>query len=227
MAHSGRAGSPSERLLPGRAELVAGAETARLLARALASDEQPVGDAVSERILDAALALAAASGLRHLTMDDVARRAGVGRMTVYRRFSGRAALVDALAVRECRRCLARIQAAIDAAASADERLVALFTATLAVIREHPLLARLARVEPDALLSELTRDGSAIFRLVHDFLVEVVKEGQHSGELAAGDPAVLAELGLRLGLSFVLMPDSTLPLEDEATVRALIAPLLRP
>ncbi len=205
---------------------MAGTQTARLLARALAPDEQPVGDPVSERILDAALVLAAASGLRHLTMDDVARRAGVGRMTVYRRFSGRAALVDALAVRECRRCLARIQSAIERAPGADERLVALFTATLAEIHDHPLLARLARVEPDALLSELTRDGSAIFRLVHDFLVVLVREGQARGELAAGDPAVLAELGLRLGLSFVLMPDSTLPLDDERTVRALIAPLLR-
>jgi len=46
---------------------------AALLERALTS-EVP---ADSDHILDAALALAAASGLRHLTMDDIARRAGV------------------------------------------------------------------------------------------------------------------------------------------------------
>jgi TetR/AcrR family transcriptional repressor of uid operon len=87
------------------------ATAGRLLALAFDPDVQPADDALSQRILDAALELAAASGLRHLTMDDVATRARVGRMTVYRRFGSRAALVDALAVRECRRCLDKIAAA--------------------------------------------------------------------------------------------------------------------
>jgi TetR/AcrR family transcriptional regulator, repressor for uid operon len=203
----------------------------RVLALALDPDVASGGDATSERILDAALDLAAASGLRHLTMDDVARRAGVGRMTVYRRFASKPALVDALTVRESRRCLDRIAAALRPDDPADERLAALFTATLAVIREHPLLERLARFEPEALLTELTRDDSAAFRLVREFLVGLVREGQAAGELVQGDPAVLAELGLRLGASFVLMPDSVLPLDNEAqtraAVRALIAPALRP
>jgi TetR/AcrR family transcriptional repressor of uid operon len=205
--------------------------TARLISRALNPAVESPDDAVSERILDATLALAAASGIRHLTIDDVARRAGVGRMTVYRRFGSRAAVIDALAVRECRRCLARIASALDPAAPIDERLSMLFTTTLAVIREHPLLERLARVEPEALLFELTRDDSAVFRLVHEFLVSLISKGQDTGELIAGDPEVLAEIGLRLGASFVLMPDSALPLDDEGAtrnaVRALLAPLRGP
>jgi AcrR family transcriptional regulator len=204
-------------------------ETARLLALAFDPATPVADDAISERVLDATLALAAASGLGNLTMDDVARRAGVGRMTVYRRFGSRTALIDALAVRECRRCLARIEGAIDPASPADERLAELFTATFAVIREHPLLARLARFEPEFLLRELTRDNSAVFRLVREFLIGVIVEGQRAGELLAGDPALHAELGLRLGASFVLMPDSVLPLgDDDATrdaIRALLAPLL--
>jgi hypothetical protein len=98
-----------------------------------------------------------------------------------------------------------------------------------VIREHPLLERLARVEPEALLDELTRDDSAVFRLVREFLIGLIREGQDAGELIPGDPALLAELALRLGASFVLMPESVLPLEDEqatrAAVRGLIAPLV--
>jgi TetR/AcrR family transcriptional regulator, repressor for uid operon len=206
-------------------------EAARVLALALDPDVAATADETSERILDAALALSAASGVRNLTMDDVARRAGVGRMTVYRRFASKPALVDALTVREARRCLSRIAVAIEPAAPADERLATLFTVTLAVIREHPMLERLARFEPEALLSELTRDDSAAFRLVRDFLVGLVREGQAAGEVGAGDPEVLAELALRLGASFVLIPDSVLPLDDEAAtrelVRTLIGPLLRP
>jgi AcrR family transcriptional regulator len=206
------------------------AETARVLALAFDPAVPTADDAMAGRILDAALALAAASGLRHLTMDDVAKRARVGRMTVYRRFGSRATLVDALAVREARRCLATIAAALDPEAPIDERLADLFVATLKVIREHPLLERLARVEPEALLFELTRDDSAVFRLVLDFLVGVIGGGQASGELPLGDPVALAEIGLRLGASFVLMPHSVLPLDDERAAKqailALIAPAIR-
>jgi TetR/AcrR family transcriptional regulator, repressor for uid operon len=202
-------------------------QAARLLALAFDPSVQTADDAISERILDAALALAAASGLRHLTMDDVARRAGVGRMTVYRRMHGREDLIEALAVRECRRCLATIQDALDPEAPLIDRLASLFTATLKVIREHPLLARLARVEPEALVSELTRDGSVVFEMVRDFLVTLIEEGQRSGQLIEADPALLAELGLRLGASFVLIPDSVLALEDEEATRAEVRRLLVP
>jgi AcrR family transcriptional regulator len=203
------------------------AETARLLALAFDPEVETADDAMAQRILDAALALAAASGLRHLTMDEVARRARVGRMTVYRRFGSRAALLDALAVRECRRCLTTIAAALDPAARIDERLIVLFVATLGVIREHPLLARLARLEPEALLIELTRDESAVFRLVHEFLVTLIREGQAAGELIDVDAAPLAEVCLRLGLSFVLMPDSVIALDDERATRQAVAGLIAP
>jgi AcrR family transcriptional regulator len=204
-------------------------ETARLLALAFDPAVETADDAMGERILDAALTLAAASGLRHLTMDDVAHRAGVGRMTVYRRFGSRGALIEALAVREARRCLAEISAALDPKARFDDQIAAGFVAMLKVIREHPLLARLARVEPEALLSELTHDGSAVFRLVRGYLVAFIASGQLAGELVPGDPEPFAEILLRLGASFVLMPDTVIALEDDdATrdvVRTLIAPLI--
>jgi AcrR family transcriptional regulator len=201
---------------------------AGLLERALETAAEPLDDTMSERILDAALELAAASGFRHLTMDEVAARAGVGRMTVYRRFGSRAQLVDALAVRECRRCLAAISGALEPEAPIEDRVVALFSTTLTVIREHPLLERLARVEPEALVRELTRDDSAVFKLVRQFLVEQIRLAQASGELAAGDPEPLAELVVRLGFSFVLMPDSALTNDERRareTVRMVLAPIV--
>jgi TetR/AcrR family transcriptional regulator, repressor for uid operon len=202
----------------------------RLLELAFDPTSKTPDDAMSERVLDAALELVAASGARHLTMDDVAARAGVGRMTVYRRFGGRQRLLDALAVRECRRCLAQIAAALDPSDPIDDRATALFVATLRVIREHPMLARLARAEPEALLHELNRDSSAVFRLVRRFLVAQSRSAQAAGELAEGDPAALAELAVRLGASFVLVPDSVILSGDEQqtreTVRLLLAPLFR-
>jgi AcrR family transcriptional regulator len=203
---------------------VSTSQAVSVLARAF-DDPGATPDAASDQILDAALELATASGLRNLTMDDVARRAGVGRMTVYRRFGSRAALVDALAVRECRGCLQAIADELDPDAAPDVRFAALFTSTLRLIREHPLLARLARFEPEALLRELTRDDSAVFRLVRQFLIGLIVEGQQRGELVHLDPAVLAELAVRLGASFVLIEDTVLPPDDPEAVRSLIAPLL--
>ena len=202
---------------------------ARLLELAFDPRVEGHEDPMSQRILDSALALVAASGLRHLTMDDVAARAGVGRMTVYRRFGSRQQLTDALAVRECRRCLAEIGAALDPSKPIDERAADLFLATLRVIREHPLLERLAHVDPEALLFELNRDGSAVFRLVRDFLVEQIRIAQAAGELVDVDPVPLAEIAVRLGASFVLMPDSVITAGDEKrtreSIRALIAPVV--
>ena len=204
---------------------------ASVLARALDPEIGTGDDAASERILDAALELAAASGLRNLTMDDVARRARLGRMTVYRRFGGRDQLVEALTVRECRRCLAQILAAIGPVADAESRVAEGFLATLRVAREHPLLRRIADHEPEVLLAELRDPGSPVLALLRDFLVAQAREGQEAGELLPGDPALAAELLVRLGASFVLMPHGAIALDDDETVRELartsIAPMLVP
>jgi AcrR family transcriptional regulator len=113
-------------------------ESSNVIALALDASVEPPDDALSERILDAALALAAAFGLRNLTIDDVARRAKVGRMTVYRRFGNKQRLVDALSVRESRRCLAELDSAAPADAAAEEQVAAGFVTALRIAREHPL-----------------------------------------------------------------------------------------
>jgi TetR/AcrR family transcriptional regulator, repressor for uid operon len=183
--------------------------TTAALARALTA-EVPED---SDHILDAALALAAASGLRHLTMEDVARGAGVGRMTVYRRFGTRAALVDALAGREARRCLAELDAASPPDAPLDEQVVAGFETAMRIIREHPLLARLARVEPEAVLSAFVE--SDLLELCTAFLADRL---ERSGLKDVGQTA---ELLVRIAISFVLLPDTEV--SDPRALLALVQP----
>jgi len=185
-------------------------------------------DATSSRILDAALAVIAASGVRHLTMDDVARRAGVGRMTVYRRFGDRERLVEALFVRECRRSLAALDAVAPVDAPVVEQVAAGFVVALRIARSHPLLNRLARVEPEALLSALREDGGAVLAMARAFLAARFRASQEAGVLdPARDPDALAELLVRLMLSFVLLEDTVLPLDDDAGARAVAERLLAP
>ena len=207
------------------------AATTGLLTRALEGDVVVPEDELSERILDATLALAAASGVRRLTVEDVAARARVGRVTVYRRFGSKQALMDALAARESLRLLAELDAATPQEGPIEDRIAAGFVTSLRLIREHPLLSRLARVEPDSVLAALTDSGGANFTLARAFLAARLREAQQEGDVGAIDVEQAAELLVRLCVSFVLIQDSVLPLDDPEqaaeAARRLIAPVVAP
>jgi len=201
------------------------------LQRALASSVEPPADELSERILDAAVEIWAASGVKNLTMDEVADRAGVGRMTVYRRFGGREQLEEALAVREARRCLAEIDSTVDPGAPVPDQIAQGMLTTLRLIREHPLLERMSRVEPAAALIALRDEATPVFAMSREFMAKRICEGQRAGTVARSvDPAEAGELLVRLGFSFLLIPQSALPLDDDRKMRELartmIAPILK-
>ena len=115
-------------------------------ARDGAPDPAPA-DATGERILAAALAQFEDFGIRRTTMDDVARRARVSRVTVYRRFPQKERLVEAVILREAHRFFAELDAAVVRLDSVEDRIVEGFAHTLAAAREQRLLNRLLRTEP--------------------------------------------------------------------------------
>jgi TetR/AcrR family transcriptional regulator, repressor for uid operon len=206
------------------------AESTSLLRRALGSTVEPPDDPTSERILDAALELCAASGVRHLTMDDVADRAGVGRMTVYRRFGSRERLEEALAVREARRCLVELDSTVDPGAPVADQITQGLLTSLRLIREHPLLERMSRLEPAAALAALTSEGAAVFTMARAFVAARLRESQKAGTVDPKlDPEQAAEILVRLSFSFLLIPQSVLPLDDDEKMRevarTLVAPIL--
>ena len=205
-------------------------ETSSLLRRALDSTIEPPDDPASERILDAALEICAASGVRHLTMDEVAVRAGVGRMTVYRRFGSRERLEEALSVREARRCLAELDSTVDPGAPVADQIAQGLLTSLRLIREHPVLERMSRLDPAAALAALRADGAAVFAMGRAFVAARLRESQTAGTIDRDlDPDHAAEIIVRLGFSFLLIPQSSLPLDDDERMRevsrTLIAPVL--
>lgn len=102
-------------------------------------------------ILDAALAVMAETGLGRVTLEEVARAAGVSRQTVYRSFGSRDALVAAVVLREEQRLMARMTAAARGPLAVRPALEAAIAEALRAAREHPLLDRLLATEPEALL----------------------------------------------------------------------------
>lgn len=188
---------------------------------------EPDTDAVGESIVDAALAEFLAYGLRRTNVDVVARRAGVSRATLYRRFDGKDALVQAVLVRECRRFFTSVAAAVAGLSDVADRLVEGFAVGVRYARTDRLLNRLLASDAEALLPYLTTNGALVVAAARDFLV---RQGDGLRPVDGRTPDGVAELFVRLAISFTLMPDSAIPLDTDDDVRAFarsyLAPLMR-
>jgi len=184
-------------------------------------------DATTDRILGAALAQFENFGIRRTTMDDVARRARVSRVTIYRRFPQKERLVEAVILGEAQRFFAELEAAVVRLDSVEDRIVEGFAHTLAAAREQRLLNRLLRTEPESLLPHLTTEGGPVLAAGTAFLARQMKIAR-SG-VPARDTRAVAELVARLVLSFLLTPESVValgsPREARAFARRWIAPLM--
>jgi AcrR family transcriptional regulator len=103
-----------------------------------------------QQILDAAYELLLAVGMRRMNMADVARRAGVSRATLYRRWPNVAAIVGELTTRE----LGTMVADSFAVGTSRAALVAAIVSVVRTVRVHPLTRKIVEVDPEFLLPYL-------------------------------------------------------------------------
>lgn len=204
------------------------AELAELLALAASShpmDAEPADDRTIGRILDAALMEAASVGLQRLTVEDVVRRAGIGRMTVYRRFPRRDDLVHALVMRETQRFLAAVAAGIDRAADPRDGVAEAFVAAVTFAQTHPLLRRIAHTDPGSLTETVAADDAALLAMGEAFIARHIH-----GDLP-GAPSRqarwVASVFARLFLTWVAIPPSEPDPTNDAQLRAFAREVLTP
>ncbi len=202
------------------------AELAGLLVRAITADPVDDGeDPTRARILDAALDEAAAVGLARMTVEDVVRRSGLGRMTVYRRFAKRDEVVDALVVRECRRFLDAVADGLRAGDTAEDATAAAFVAAMRFARTHPLLRRVADTDPGSVLATAAARDRQVLGLGRDFIASQIAQSRPDA-----DPRAVrrtADLVARLFLTYVAVPPDDPDPRDEAELRAFARDVLAP
>jgi AcrR family transcriptional regulator len=198
------------------------------------AEAKPTGD---DALLDAARAGILAVGWRRTTLTDVARRAGVSRMTIYRRWPDMQTLLADLMTREW--AVVVEDAALTAGASPLQRLAGGVAATVKALRGNELFAKILEVDPELLLPYLLdrrgRTQDAILGLVE----AVITEGQADGSVRAGEPRLLARSLMLSAHGFALSmqtmtgttdaPDAPGPTEDELDreLRTLVERYLRP
>ena len=172
-----------------------------------------------DRVLAAVVAVAGRTGLATLTVDEVAREAGVGRASVYRWFpGGREQLVDEGVTWEVGRFLARLGQAVEAAADLRELLVIGLPFARRAIVEHEVLQGLLATEPGGLLPQLQQTSPLVVAVLRDAIDPWVRaEPRRRPEI---DPAEAAEWLARMVLSFMAEPGRW-DLDDPAEVAALV------
>ncbi|WP_163508770.1 TetR/AcrR family transcriptional regulator [Fodinicola acaciae] len=184
-----------------------------LLRRAYAADLPT--DETAERILGAAIQQAEDFGLRRFTIDEVARRVGISRVTVYRYFPKKDQLLNALLMRELRRFLTKVDAVIAAQRTPEDKLVEGLVFCLDFLRNHRVLNRLLRTEPELILPLLTTKAGNVLAAARGWIAGHIRTEIAAGRLSMPDEDVegIAELIARNVLSLVLTQDTTLPIDS--------------
>ncbi|MFM1725755.1 MULTISPECIES: TetR/AcrR family transcriptional regulator [Rhodococcus] len=182
---------------------------------------------VDDQILDAARSCVLDFGLRRTTLAEVARRAGVSRPTVYRRWPDTRAVVADLLTREIRVVIPDM----DGDEPARIQLVSAVVDVATGMSEHPLFVKILRSDPDLLMTYIVDRLGASQRAIVERVSQAVAAGQIDGSIRAGDPVHIATMVLLIAQSAVqsagmvaeVLPADALTAELQLAVDNYLAP----
>jgi AcrR family transcriptional regulator len=179
--------------------------------------------------LDAARACILDVGWRRTTLTEVARRAGVSRMTIYRTWPDMAAVLGDLMTREWGEVVAAAVVAADGSLDDDggratvaDHLVAIVVATTRALRDNELFVRIVELDPELLLPYLLTRRGRSQQAIAELTASRIVDGQSDGSIRAGDPVTMARALLLAVHGFVL--SSRTMVDDDVTEEALDAEL---
>lgn len=180
-------------------------------------------DAARDCILDV--------GWRRTTLTEVARRAGVSRMTIYRTWADMPTLLGDLMTREWAGVVTTQVAASDSSTSL-ERIAQGIVGTVRALRDNELFVRIVELDPELILPYLFSRRGRSQDLILAITVGAIEDGQADGSVRAGDPAVMARAVLLAVHGFVLsvhtMADGGVRVDDlDAELTTLLTRSLTP
>ncbi|CAB4733050.1 unannotated protein [freshwater metagenome] len=181
-------------------------------------------DAARDCILDV--------GWRRTTLTEVARRAGVSRMTIYRSWADMPTLLGDLMTREWSGVVTQAVADEDTSLPPVERLVAEVVSTIRTLRDNELFVRIVELDAELILPYLLSRRGRSQELILDITAGAIRAGQATGDVRAGNPDAIARGLVLAAHGFVLsahtmVDDRVGDAELDAELRHLLAAGLRP
>ena len=165
-------------------------------------------------------------GPSRATLAEVARRAGVSRMTVYRRFETWDRIVSAVLTIELAQLLRKAEVESTGAPNARTRAVRAMVALTLAIGDHDFLRRVAEVDPESLIPLLTRRFGQTQRAAVAHLEDLLSSGLPSpagdGSVRDDDPRLMAMTCLLMCQSYALAGPALDAEPDGDAIRAQLA-----
>ena len=188
--------------------------------------------------LDAARACILDVGWRRTTLTEVARRAGVSRMTIYRTWSDMPELLGDLMTREWGGLVASTQPTmgVDGDGQSDGpepgQIADGVLRAVAVLRDNELFVRIVELDPELILPYLLARRGRSQELILGLLATVIGAGQQTGTVRAGNPDALARGVVLAAHGFVLsahtMADDAVSSDElDEELRLLVTRFLTP
>lgn len=173
----------------------------------------------TQRILDAALNQFAEFGIKRTTIGDIARTAGIDRVTIYRRVGNKDAVIRAVVTREAIRLFELVTATARRGATIEERVELGFTSMMEQVRGNAMLARMLQVEPETVLLQLTTEGGPLVTGATTATLGFFGEAVEDGLLETTDGMdASAELLVRIVHSYMLTPRALIDLDSHQKLR---------
>jgi AcrR family transcriptional regulator len=172
---------------------------------------------VGDRILDAAASCVTAYGVHRVTLAEIARRAGVSRPTVYRRWTDTREILAALLTSR----VIGVWRDVPGRGQGREELVDRIVAVADRLRRDDLVMSVLHSAPEMAMVYITELLGTSQQVLIDAAAAEIEAGQRDGSVRVGDPRQLAAMVLLITQSSIQSAQIVRPiLDDDALAREL-------
>lgn len=165
---------------------------------------------VSEVILAAASDLCTLVGVKHTTIADIARYAGIDETSVRAQWESVSEIIGAVVIRDFHAGIEAIESRIRSRERLGDMIAEAFAASFWFLDSHPIVGGAVRSDADTILPTAAVSINAVVAAVTRWLVDTVRTAasRHAGLVADVEP--LEEVTTRLIQSMLLAPNISAP-----------------
>ncbi|BBY67786.1 TetR/AcrR family transcriptional regulator [Mycolicibacterium helvum] len=164
---------------------------------------------IGDRIMAAAASCVRDFGVERVTLAEIARRAGVSRPTVYRRWPDTNTIVASLLTDRITGAWRAVSAVSPGRAGVVERIVEVAR----LLRDDELITSVLRSAPDLAMVYIAGRLGTSQQILIDLLVDALRAAQADGSVRAGDVRQMSAMVLLIGQSTIQSAQIVEPILD--------------